>query len=105
MLLDTNILLDVVLDRRPFSVSASELLKLFQERNEAAYVAWHSVSILYYVVSRDLGDSEARDFILEISRFISVPTTSTEDLLLRCVAADAGLRGRHAGGGGEGLRR
>ena len=81
MLLDTNILLDVVLDRRPFSASASELLKVIQERNEAAYVAWHSVSILYYVVSRDLGDSEARDFILDISRFVSVPTTGTEDLL------------------------
>ena len=81
MLLDTNILLDVVFDRHPFSEAASSLVKLLQERGEAAYISWHSVSNLYYLVSRDLGDSVAREFILEFTRFLSVAETGTEDVL------------------------
>lgn len=81
MLLDTNILLDVVFDRHPFSEAASSLVKLLQERGEAAYIFWHSVSNLYYLVSRDLGDSVAREFILEFTRFLSVAETGTEDVL------------------------
>ena len=81
MLLDTNILLDVVFDRHPFSEAASSLVKLLQERGEAAYISWHSVSNIYYLVSRDLGDSVAREFILEFTRFLSVAETGTEDVL------------------------
>ena len=39
MLLDTNILLDVAFDRHPFSEAASSLVKLLQERGEAAYIS------------------------------------------------------------------
>ena len=81
MLLDTNILLDLVFDRHPFSEAASSLVKLLQERGEAAYIFWHSVSNLYYLVSRNLGDSVAREFILEFTGFLSVAETGTEDIL------------------------
>ena len=44
MLLDTDILIDVALDRRPRSDPASELLDQIDPSAEAAYVAWHAVS-------------------------------------------------------------
>ena len=47
MLLDTGVLIDVALDRRPHSGPASELLDQIEHGSEAAYVAWHSVSNLY----------------------------------------------------------
>lgn len=81
MLMDTNILMDVVLDRHPFSEVASSLLNRLQRSDETAFVAWHSISNLHYVVSRALGDLEAREFILQLTRFISVPVTGTDDIL------------------------
>ena len=39
MLIDTNILVDVALDRRPFSETASDLLKLIQQGVVSAYIS------------------------------------------------------------------
>ena len=52
ILLGTDVLIDVALDRRPYSDSAAELLDRIEHGAEAAYIAWHSVSNLYHVVAR-----------------------------------------------------
>ena len=80
ILLDTDILIDVALDRRPYSDPASELLDRVEHGEEAACVAWHSVSNLYYVVVPALGGVSARDFISELTRFIGVASTDTEGI-------------------------
>lgn len=43
-------------------------------------MAWHSVSNLYYVVVPTHGDLSTRDFIVELTRFVAVVATDTEDL-------------------------
>ena len=80
ILLDTDVLIDVALDRRPHSDSALELLDRIEHGAEAAYVAWHSVSNLYYVVTPTLGDISVRDFIIELTRFVAVATTGTDGI-------------------------
>ena len=81
MLIDTNILVDVALDRRPFSEPASDLLELLKQGAVSAYISWHSVSNLYYVVAPAVGGIETREFIVDLLRFISVSPTGTEDIL------------------------
>ena len=81
MLIDTNILVDVALDRRPFSEPASDLLKLLQQNAVSAYISWHTVSNFYYVVAPAVGGIETREFIVDLLRFISVSQTGTEDIL------------------------
>lgn len=44
VLIDTDVLIDVALDRRPFSDPAGRLLDALQERRGEGYVAWHSIS-------------------------------------------------------------
>ena len=80
MLLDTDVLVDVALDRRPHSDPASELLDRIEHGAEAAYIAWHSVSNLYYIVEPSLGNVSARDFIVELSRFVAVAETGTDGI-------------------------
>ena len=80
ILLDTDVLIDVALDRRPHSDSASELLERIEHGAEAAFIAWHSVSNLYYVVTPVLGGVSARDFIVELTRFVTVAMTDTESI-------------------------
>ena len=43
ILLDTDVLIDITLDRHPHSEAASELLDRIEHGAEAAYIAWHSV--------------------------------------------------------------
>ena len=80
ILLDTDVLIDVALDRLPYSGPASELLDRIEQGAEAAYIAWHSVSNLYYVVAPAVGGVGARDFIAELTRFVPVATTDTEGI-------------------------
>ena len=78
--LDTDVLVDIALDRHPHSEAASELLDRIEHGAEAAYIAWHSVSNLYYLIAPTFGSVSARDFIVELTRFVSVATTDTEGI-------------------------
>lgn len=78
MLLDSDVLIDVALDRRPHSDLASEFLDRLERGYGKAFVAWHSVSNFYYVVSPSRGEITARDFILDLTRFVEVAETGTE---------------------------
>ncbi len=78
ILLDTDVLIDVALDRHPHSGPSSELLDQIEQGAESAYIAWHSVSNLYYIVAPARGGLSARDFIVELTTFVSVATTDTE---------------------------
>ena len=78
ILLDTDVLIDVALDRHPHSGPSSELLDQIEQGAESAYIAWHSVSNLYYIVAPARGRVSARDFVVELTRFVEVATTDTE---------------------------
>jgi predicted nucleic acid-binding protein len=80
ILLDTDVLIDVALDRRPHASSASELLDRIEQGAESACIAWHSVSNLYYIVAPARGGVSTRDFIVELTRFVGVAITDTEAL-------------------------
>ena len=80
MLLDTDVLIDVALDRRPFSGPASELLDRIERGPDNAFIAWHTVSNFYYLVASSRGGAGARDFIVELTRFVAVATTGTAAL-------------------------
>ena len=80
ILLDTDVLIDVALDRQPYSEPASELLDRIEHGAEAAFVAWHSLSNLYYLVAPALGGVSTRDFIFELTRFVTVAVTDTDSV-------------------------
>ena len=80
ILLDTDVLIDIALDRRPHSGPATELLDRIEHGAESAYIAWHSVSNLYYMVAPARGGVSTRDFIVELTRFVAVASTDTESI-------------------------
>lgn len=55
LLLDINVLLDVVLEREPWSGPAAELLAAVEARRVEGFVAPHTLPTLYYVVAK-IGD-------------------------------------------------
>ena len=77
MLLDTDVLIDVALDRRPYSGPSSELLNQVERGPQRAFVAWHTLSNFYYLVRPAHGDADARDFISELVRFVAVAPVDT----------------------------
>lgn len=78
ILIDTDVLIDVALDRQPFADPAAELLDRLQAGPKRAFVAWHTVSNFYYLVASVRGGSDARTFISELVRFVAVADCGTD---------------------------
>lgn len=82
VLLDTDVLVDLALDRKPYSESAAELVDAVEARPGTAFVAWHTVSNFYYLVSPTRGRDSTRAFLLDLTKFVEVSPTTTESLRL-----------------------
>ena len=78
MLLDTDVLIDLALDRRPHADAAAEVLDRLQRGPKRAFVAWHTLSNFYYLVAPRRSGVGARDFIEQLTRFVAVTTTDTD---------------------------
>lgn len=51
ILIDTDVLLDVALDRASWADPAARLLTLLERRPRMAFVAWHTLSNFYHLVA------------------------------------------------------
>ena len=80
MLLDTDVLVDVALDRLPYADPAAELLDRIEQGSHSACIAWHTVSNLYYLVAPSTGEVSARDFVAELTRIVTVAATDTDSV-------------------------
>jgi predicted nucleic acid-binding protein len=78
ILLDTNVLIDVALDRAPHADGSSALLELLERRGRMAFVSWHTLSNLYYVARPRRGGAEATAFLNRLTRFAQVAPGDTE---------------------------
>lgn len=54
VLFDTNVILDVILDRKPFSKSSLEALKLAETKRITGLITSSSVTDIYYVINKEL---------------------------------------------------
>jgi len=80
LLIDTDVLIDVALDRRPFANASSRLLDYAETHPGSAYMAWHSVANFYYMVASPKGKAAARQFIAELLEFVAIAPVTTADL-------------------------
>jgi len=71
-LLDINVLLDVLLDRKPWSDAASALLSLCDRKVVRGCWCAASVGTVYYLVHRELGAQRAREVVHDLTRILTV---------------------------------
>ena len=80
VLIDTDVLIDVALDRAPHAEPAAGLLDLLERRSRSAFVVWHSIANFYYLVAPTRGGRPTRDFVLDLMRFVEAAPATTERL-------------------------
>ncbi len=74
LLFDTNIILDVLLDRKPFSNEASFLLSKVEQSEIAGFLCSTTITTIHYLVSKALGNQAASRHIQSLlSLFIIAP--------------------------------
>lgn len=74
---DTNLLLDVALQRAPHLADSDGVLKWCEAHPGHAFIAWHSVSNLYYLLEKQLDDTSARQFLTTLLDIFEVAETAT----------------------------
>ena len=80
ILLDTDVLIDLALDRHPHAGPAAKLVDYLERQPHRSFVAWHSLSNFYYLVAPTRGGQDAREFLLDLTRFVTVAPADTEAL-------------------------
>ncbi|MDE0062435.1 MAG: PIN domain-containing protein [Gammaproteobacteria bacterium] len=80
ILLDTDVLIDVALDRHPHADTAVDLLDRVEQGLRKACIAWHTVSNLYYLVAPSRGGVSAREFVVELTGFVEIAETNTDSI-------------------------
>ena len=80
LLVDTDILIDFALDRRPHAAAAGELLDALERRQAIGLIAWHSVANFHYLVASKKGSSGTKAFLLDLLGFVQIAPTSTESV-------------------------
>ncbi len=78
ILVDTDVLLDIALDRAPHVAASAALIDQVERGGRGAFVAWHTLANLYYLMRPARGDADARTFLAELTRFITVAPTDSE---------------------------
>ncbi len=74
ILFDTNIILDVLLDRKPFSREASFLLSRVERSEISGYLCATTVTTIHYLISKALGSQAALRHIQSLlALFIIAP--------------------------------
>lgn len=80
ILIDTDVLLDLALDRAPHAEAASRILDGVQRGVLSGVVAWHTVSNLYYLLASCSDRKRALEFIRDLTGIVEVAPTGSAAL-------------------------
>lgn len=72
VLLDTNVILDVLLDREPFSAAASLLLDKAERGEIAGFACATTITTIYYLAAKMLGAKMASSHVQSLLSLLSV---------------------------------
>lgn len=70
--LDTNILVDLMADRKPFSKQAIEIFKSTEQNKTQLFTSSHSIATAQYLLKKYVEEKELRKIIFNLLEFLNV---------------------------------
>lgn len=86
--LDTNILVDLIADRKPFSKYAVDIFEAAESKKIKLFTSSHSIATIYYLLKKYHDDKTLRGIVLGLFDYISIVPVDTSILT-------QGLRSKH----------
>ncbi|HAG85316.1 MAG TPA: PIN domain nuclease [Cyanobacteria bacterium UBA12227] len=86
ILLDTNIIVDVALERQPFYSQSIQVLSFVYQRQVEGYISASTCSDLYYIIRKIKGRDETIDFLRRILTFCQVATVDQSVIAMALTA-------------------
>lgn len=78
VLLDTNIIVDVALERQPYFGDSETVVSLVEQGQIEGYISASTFSDLYYIIRKEKGRNLTLEFLREISAFCQVATVNQD---------------------------
>lgn len=72
LLVDTNVILDVILQRQPWAPEAALLLDAVVRGRARGFVAGHAVTTVHYIVEREAGRTAANTGVSDLLQILAV---------------------------------
>lgn len=70
--LDTNIIVDLISDRKPFSKYAIEIFQKAEKGEIELFTSSHSMATTHYLLKKHIGEKELREILYSLLDFITV---------------------------------
>lgn len=78
--LDTNILVDLIADRKPFSKFAIEIFQSSESNKIQLFTSSHSIATTYYLLKKFVDDKSLRSTLLGLFEYLTVVPVNTDIL-------------------------
>lgn len=72
ILVDTNILMDVIADRKPYAEYGKEILEMCAKRQVIGIIAAHSIPNLFYILRKDFSQEERRALLRNLCKIFRI---------------------------------
>lgn len=82
ILVDTNIVLDVLLNREPYAEQARMIMTGCAERKVVGYLAVHSIPNLFYILRKAYTQKERRMFIKNLCEIFRISELNEKKIML-----------------------
>ena len=79
ILVDVNVVLDVLLARKPWAADSALLLDAAERGRVTAYVAGHTITTAYYIVARNSSARKAATAVTDLLRILKVVPVESVD--------------------------
>jgi predicted nucleic-acid-binding protein len=70
ILIDTNVILDYLTARQPFTDNADKIVILCFRQKCYGYIAAHSITNVFYILRKQFSASERKKLLIELCEFI-----------------------------------
>ncbi len=78
--LDTNIIVDLIADRKPFSKYSIEIFKKAEEKKIKLFTSSHSIATTHYLLKKYLEEKILRDVLHNLLDYVTVIAVDTDVL-------------------------
>ena len=88
VLIDTNIFIDVLQDRIPFTDNSQAVIGLVTQKKIKGAVAAHSITNLWYILRKTHSDEERRNYLLSLFELFDVVSMDKNRLVAALEKSD-----------------
>ena len=78
---DTDVIIDFLIDRRPHADSSTEIFNLGEHKIVDIFTSTLCLNKVHYIIKRETGEKKAREVILELLEIIEVLAVGKEEIV------------------------